>query len=59
MTPDAAAHLVGAFLLTAGLPAQLRGQAVLSRLLLLAGMAVAHIPDLVANTARCASGCCQ
>jgi hypothetical protein len=43
----AAAHLLGAFLVTAGLPAQLRGRWVLSRILVLAGVAVAHIPDLV------------
>jgi hypothetical protein len=44
-----AAHLFGAFLVTSGLPAQLRGRAVLSRLLVLFGVAVAHIPDLLAT----------
>jgi hypothetical protein len=42
-----AAHLVGTLLVGAGLPAQLRDRFVLSRFLVLFGVAVAHIPDLL------------
>jgi hypothetical protein len=43
------AHVLGALLVTAGLPAQLRRRVVLSRLLLFLGLAVAHVPDLIAS----------
>jgi len=50
MTLSTLAHLFGAFLLTSALPAQLRSRAVLSRILLLVGMAVAHLPELLATS---------
>jgi hypothetical protein len=43
------AHILGALLVAAGLPAQLRHRPVLSRLLLVCGVVVAHIPDLLAS----------
>ena len=46
MTASNAAHLFGALLLTAGLPARLKGRVVLSWVLLFSGMVVAHLPDL-------------
>ena len=52
MTGVTAAHMFGAFLMTAGLPAHLQGRVMLGRILLICGVAVAHMPDLAASLAR-------
>lgn len=43
-----AAHMLGWIIVGAGLPARLHGRFVLSRVLLLLGFAIVHVPDLLA-----------
>jgi hypothetical protein len=49
MIGNTLAHALAALLLTAGLVANLRRRLVLSKLLVFCGVAVAHLPDLLAS----------